>query len=219
MNKIGDYSKLTSRELDAAVHTRVIGQPMRRLACASADGGKSFACEEHPQADIFGYYTQRKHVEQFCREHPEYKLIDVEHCPQYSQSLTVCWRAVMAMAALEHEGKLGAYWHNQWSQLTHCSAPRDKDAKIALSTPDSTHIRHAKEEHVARFLCERMLEALDVGNPSMSELLDSFKEIGKRVDWEQFDRQEREDEIAELKASIEQAQKRLAELEAVPKLT
>lgn len=219
MNKPGDYRKLNSRELDAAVHRRVFGEEPQKLAAASADGGKSFACVEHPLADLFSQNTQRKHVEQFCREHPEYKLVDYEHCPHYSQSLSTCWLAVMAMSRLESEGKLGAFWHNQWSQLTHCRAQRKDGEHIALSTPDSTHIRHAKEEHVCRFLCERMLEALDVGNPSMSEVLDSFKELGKGVDWEAFDKQEREDEIASLKASIKQAQDRLAELEAAPKLT
>jgi hypothetical protein len=214
MNKIGDYSKLSSRELDKAVHTRVIGQPTLKLAAATADGGKSYACVESVNAGLFNSGIQRKHVELFCCEHAGYSLVDYEYCPQYSQSLTVCWCAVMAMATLESEGKLGAYWHNQWSGLTPCRATRDKDAKIALCTPDSTHIRHAKEEHVARYLCERMLEALDVGNPSMSEVLDSFKELGKGVDWERFDKEEREDEIAELKANIEGAQKRLAELEA-----
>lgn len=214
MNKPGDYHKLSSREIDAAVHRRVLGQETRKLAAASADGGKSFACVENPNADLFHSGIQRKHVETFCKEHPEYKLIEHEHCPRYSQSLSICWLAVMAMATLENEGKLGAFWHNQWSQLTHCRAHRKDGEHIALSTPDSTHIRHAKEEHVCRFLCERMLEALDIGNPSMAEILDDFKELGKGVDWEEFDKQEREDEIAELKASIAQAQKRLAELEA-----
>ncbi len=48
MNKPGDYHKLSSREIDAAVHRRVLGQETRKLAAASADGGKSFACVENP---------------------------------------------------------------------------------------------------------------------------------------------------------------------------
>lgn len=218
MNKINDYSALSSREIDKAVHTRVLEQSTVKLAAASADGGKSYAMIENPNAgflDIGG--PRRKDVDQFCREHPQHQLVDYEHCPQYSQNLSVCWIAVMRMATLESEGKLGAYWHNQWSDLTHCRATRDKDARMALRTPDETHIRHAKEEHVARFLCERMLEALDHGNPSMAEFFDNLKELAKGVDWEQFDKQEREHEIEELKASIKQAQERLAELEATEK--